>query len=213
VHDVSPRVVVWLTDAHLSDTFANGKTPRRQRTSIALIAPVPDSQPLRLRIDRRCHLLSRFWQSAFPPKYDYAIEKRKAAAMRVTRVPAIAALSPQTIAPSFIAPWESTIIGALTRPRAEFGIARRATSHISEAPKVQLAPAKAIGTRHCCTRNQVRKPDSQKDSIQESARRNHRFLSSQNLVQQRLILGVLTLRVSVVSALFHRLLLLSYTLS
>jgi beta-alanine degradation protein BauB len=31
MHEVSPRVVVWLTDAHLRDTFADGKTSEIRR--------------------------------------------------------------------------------------------------------------------------------------------------------------------------------------
>jgi hypothetical protein len=33
IHQVTPRVVVWLTDAHLRDTFANGKTSELHRKS------------------------------------------------------------------------------------------------------------------------------------------------------------------------------------
>jgi len=52
------------------------------------------------------------------------MKNRKAAAKRVTRVPAISALKPQTTPPTVIAPWDRTIISALIRPRAEPGIAR-----------------------------------------------------------------------------------------
>src|SRR5258708_15428937 len=51
-------------------------------------------------------------------------QRRKAAAKRVDRVPAICALMPQAIAPRVIAPCDRTMISALIRPRAEFGMAR-----------------------------------------------------------------------------------------
>ena len=31
MHDVSPRVVIWLTDVHLRDTFPDGKTRQEDR--------------------------------------------------------------------------------------------------------------------------------------------------------------------------------------
>jgi hypothetical protein len=33
MHDVSPRVVVWLADAHFIDTFADGRTQEERRTA------------------------------------------------------------------------------------------------------------------------------------------------------------------------------------
>jgi beta-alanine degradation protein BauB len=33
MHEVSPRVVVWLTDSHLRDTFADGKTIELRRSA------------------------------------------------------------------------------------------------------------------------------------------------------------------------------------
>src|ERR1700752_1490831 len=51
-------------------------------------------------------------------------QKRKAAAKRVSRVPAICAVMPQANALRVIAPCDRTMISALIRPRAEFGMAR-----------------------------------------------------------------------------------------
>ena len=33
MHQVTPRIVVWLTDAHLRDTFADGKTVEFRRNA------------------------------------------------------------------------------------------------------------------------------------------------------------------------------------
>ena len=33
LHQVSPRIVVWITDAHLRDTFADGKTIELRRSA------------------------------------------------------------------------------------------------------------------------------------------------------------------------------------
>src|SRR6516164_7367672 len=51
-------------------------------------------------------------------------QNRKAAPKRVNRVPAMCAVMPQAIALRVIAPCDKTMISALIRPRAEFGMAR-----------------------------------------------------------------------------------------
>jgi hypothetical protein len=52
------------------------------------------------------------------------LKRRKAAANKVSRVPAICPLNTQIIPPSAIAPWDTTIMIALSRPRTEFTKAR-----------------------------------------------------------------------------------------